>query len=136
MRNATLERFRRAAIVLGAVSSLCGCAVGPTFRPPEPLAVATYTSAPQPDVTEAAPGPGGDAQHFVAADAVGGRWWQAFGSPALDQLVRQALDDSPTLAQARMKLGQAQQDYLAQARAAPRPQGDASPNSARHETRP
>ena len=136
MRNATLERFRRAAIVLGAVSSLCGCAVGPTFRPPEPLAVATYTSAPQPDVTEAAPGPGGDAQHFVAADAVGGRWWQAFGSPALDQLVRQALDDSPTLAQARMKLVQAQQDYLAQAGATQWPQVDASLNAARQETDP
>jgi NodT family efflux transporter outer membrane factor (OMF) lipoprotein len=136
MRNATLERFRRAAIVLGASSTLCGCAVGPTFNPPEPPAVATYTPAPQPDVTEAAPGPGGEAQHFVPADTVGGAWWQAFGSPALDQLVQQALDDSPTLAQTRMKLVQAQQDVLAQAGGTQWPQVDASVNATREKTDP
>jgi NodT family efflux transporter outer membrane factor (OMF) lipoprotein len=136
MANAALERFLRAAIVLGAVSSLCGCAVGPTFRAPAPPAVATYTPAPQPAVTEAAPGPGGDAQHFVPADEIGGGWWHAFGSPALDQLVQQALDDSPTLAQAQMKLVQAQQDYLAQAGATEWPQIDASLNATREKTDP
>jgi NodT family efflux transporter outer membrane factor (OMF) lipoprotein len=138
MRSATLDSFRRAraAIALGAASVLCGCAAGPAFRPPEPPSVATYTPAPQPAVTEAAPAPGGDAQHFVPADAIGGAWWHAFGSPALDKLVQQALDDSPTLEQARMKLVQAQQDYLAQAGTTEWPQIDASLSATREKTDP
>ena len=138
MRSARLEfsRGARAAIALGASSALCGCALGPDFRPPEPPAVATYTAAPQPAETGAASGPGGNAQHFVEADAIGGAWWRMFGSPALDKLVQQALDDSPTLAQARMKLVQAQQDYLAQAGATEWPQVDASLNATREKSDP
>ena len=65
MRSARLEfsRGARAAIALGASSALCGCALGPDFRPPEPPAVATYTAAPQPAETGAASGPGGNAQN-------------------------------------------------------------------------
>src|SRR5690349_22041527 len=33
-----------------------------------------------------------------------GPWWRAFGSPALDAVMRQALADSPTVAEARAKL--------------------------------
>jgi NodT family efflux transporter outer membrane factor (OMF) lipoprotein len=133
MRSATLQLSRRAraAIALAVSSALCGCALGPDFRPPEPPAVATYTPAPQPAETGAASGAGGNAQHFVPADTIGGAWWQTFGSPALDQLVQRALEDSPTLAQARMKLVQARQDYLAQAGATQWPQVDASLNATR-----
>jgi len=128
MRCAALESYRRAraAFALAVVIALGGCAVGPNFRPPDPLPVATYTRDPQPTITEAASGPGGAAQHFVPAETIGGAWWRAFGSAALDQLVQQALDNSPTLAQARMKLAQAQQDYLAQAGMTEWPQLDGS----------
>jgi NodT family efflux transporter outer membrane factor (OMF) lipoprotein len=138
MRGKTLESYRRrrAAIALGAAFSLCGCAVGPNFRSPEPIQVATYTTAPQPTATEAASGPGGAAQHFVPAEAIGGAWWHAFGSAALDRLVQQALNDSPTLEQARMKLAQAQQDYLAQAGATEWPQVDASLKTTRSKPDP
>jgi len=51
-------------------------------------------------------------------------------------LVQQALDDSPTLAQARMKLVQAQQDYLAQAGATEWPQVDASLKATRSKPDP
>jgi len=137
MMCATLEWYRRAraAIALGAALALGGCAVGPNFRPPEPLPVATYTTAPQPEVTEAA-GPGGAVQRFAPAETIGGAWWRAFGSPVLDRLVQRALDDSPTLAQARMKLAQAQQDYLAQAGATEWPQADASLKTAREKPDP
>jgi NodT family efflux transporter outer membrane factor (OMF) lipoprotein len=138
VQSPKLDRFRRAraAIALGATSVLCGCAAGPAFRPPEPPSVATYTPAPQPAVTEAALATGGDAQHFVPVDAIGGAWWRAFGSPALDKLVQQALDDSPTLGQARMKLVQAQQDYLAQAGTTEWPQIDASLSATREKSDP
>jgi NodT family efflux transporter outer membrane factor (OMF) lipoprotein len=88
--------------------------------------VTSYTREPQPAVTEEAGGPGGAAQHFVQAGEAGGGWWRAFGSPVLDRRVQQALENSPTLAQARMRLVQAQQDYLAQAGATEWPQADAS----------
>jgi NodT family efflux transporter outer membrane factor (OMF) lipoprotein len=119
-------RRARLTIAVGAALALCGCAVGPNFRLPEPMPVATYTPTPQPTQTEAASGPGGAAQRFVPAEAIGGGWWRAFGSEALDNLVQQALDDSPTLVEARMKLEQAQQDYLAQAGVTEWPQVDAS----------
>ena len=49
MRSARLEfsRGARAAIALGASSALCGCALGPDFRPPDLLRLAPaplYTS--------------------------------------------------------------------------------------------
>jgi outer membrane protein TolC len=43
-------------------------------------------------------------------------------APDLDRLVQQALEDSPTLAQARQRLDQARQDYYAQAGASERSQ--------------
>jgi NodT family efflux transporter outer membrane factor (OMF) lipoprotein len=135
MRCATLESTRRALIGLAAVA-LCGCAVGPNFRRPEPPQVAAYTPAPQSMTTEAASGPGGAAQHFVPAEAIGGAWWHAFASTALDQLVQQALDNSPTLAQAQMKLTQARQDYLAQAGATEWPELDASLKTTRSKPDP
>jgi len=95
--------------------------------------VPTYTPAPQPNATSASAGAGGAAQRFVDAVTIGGAWWQAFGSGALNRLVQEALDDSPTLEQARMKLTQAQQDYLAQAGATELPQLDAKLSAAREQ---
>jgi NodT family efflux transporter outer membrane factor (OMF) lipoprotein len=137
MRCAMLQSYRRAwaAPALATVITLCGCAAGPDFRRPEPPKVAAYTSA-QPTDTEAASGPGGGAQHFVPAEAIGGAWWHAFGSAALDRLVQQALDNSPTLAQAQMRLAQAQQDYLAQAGATEWPELDASLKTTRSKPDP
>jgi NodT family efflux transporter outer membrane factor (OMF) lipoprotein len=128
-------RRSRAALAL-AVAALCACASGPDFRPPEPIAVATYTPAPQPVRAEEAPGPGGAAQRLVPADEPGGGWWRSFGSPTLERLVQQALDNSPTLAQAKMRLEQARQDYVAQAGATEWPQLDANLNAARQKIDP
>ncbi|MBV8458086.1 MAG: TolC family protein, partial [Acetobacteraceae bacterium] len=138
MKCATLQRYWRAgaAAALTTVIALGGCAAGPDFRRPEPPQAAAYTPAPQPADTEAASGPGGAAQHFVPAETIGGAWWHAFGSPALDQLVQRALDNSPTLAQAQMRLAQAQQDYLAQAGATEWPQLDASLKATRSKPDP
>jgi len=129
------SRFR--LLALGAIfAGLHGCAVGPDFHAPAAPSTPTYTPAPQPATTASSPGPGGAAQHFVAAESVGGAWWQAFGSAALSRLVEQALDDSPTLARARRKLEQAQQDYLAQAGATQLPQVDARVSATREQVDP
>jgi NodT family efflux transporter outer membrane factor (OMF) lipoprotein len=119
-----------------ALPSLYGCVVGPDFHEPAAGSMPTYTAAPQPTATSASEGPGGAAQHFVDATTIGGAWWQAFGSDALNRLVQQALDDSPTLAQARMKLTQAQEDYRAQAGATELPQLDAKASVTRERVDP
>jgi NodT family efflux transporter outer membrane factor (OMF) lipoprotein len=136
MRHA-LVPASRARLVAASASvavvavALCACTVGPDFRTPDVTSATTYTANPQPSTTEASAGTAGAAQHFVPADLPGDGWWRAFGSPALDALVQQALDDSPTLAQARAKLHQAQEDYLAQSGATEWPQFDASLSTTR-----
>ena len=134
----SLEHRNPRAIGLGVLSAaaLCGCAAGPDFHEPAPITDATYTPAPQPAATVQAQGAGGAAQHFVAVEKIGGAWWRDFGSADLDCLVQQALEESPTLAQARMKLEQARQDYLAQAGGSQWPQVNGSLNATREKVDP
>lgn len=135
------RRHRQRKSLTGAslalsVCIMSGCAAGPDFHAPVPVADASYTHAPLPATTARAEGPGGAAQHFVEVDSVGGAWWRAFGSPDLDRLVQQALEDSPTLAQARQRLEQARQDYNAQAGGSQWPQANASLDVTREKINP
>lgn len=104
-------RRRVFAPALAALAA-AGCAVGPQFVPPAPALPADashpYTAAPLPARTASAPGPGGAAQRLDAALDVPALWWELFRSPALDALVRSALERSPTLAAADAALRQAQ----------------------------
>lgn len=97
---------------------LTGCAVGPDFvRPPAP-ALSHYT----PSDPETLTGDGEMAGQRIRSGAeVSERWWQMFGSPALDALVAQALAASPTLASARATTAQANA-LLAAARGSAWPQ--------------
>ncbi len=124
-------------IGLGLISAtvLLGCAVGPDFRAPAPIADSGYSQTPQPQATVQAHGQGGAAQHFVAAETVGGTWWREFGSPDLDFLVERALADNPTLTQARARLEQAREDYVAQA-GTQWPQVNGSLNATREKVNP
>jgi NodT family efflux transporter outer membrane factor (OMF) lipoprotein len=115
---------------------LTGCAVGPAYHTPAALNVGSYTHEPQPTGAPSAPGPGGGAQAFVTAASPAQGWWHALGSPALEQMVQQALDNSPTLSQARAKLQQAQQDYAAQSGATLWPQADLAANVTREKVDP
>jgi NodT family efflux transporter outer membrane factor (OMF) lipoprotein len=103
-------------VVLGAASlvALAGCAVGPNFHPPAAPRDAGYTTAPLPDATASAGAPGGDAQRFVSGLDVEYKWWEAFGSPAIDSLVEQAFRANPSVAAAKAALGQAQELVYAQ----------------------
>src|SRR5258708_18231740 len=99
--------LRRLAASAWALARGACATVGPNFNAPE--------------------GPKGPAAagYAMAGDAVApgvrlspdaraaGPWWQAFGSPELDGAIRQALADSPTIAEARATLEKSQ----AQARA-------------------
>ena len=110
-RRKQMARGLLAAALAVAVS---GCAVGPNFNP-----------APAPDVDGYVPGklaspaprPGGPrvaGQHFITGADVSARWWSAFKSPLLNELVKQAVDHNPNLQAAEAAIKVAQYNALAQ----------------------
>jgi NodT family efflux transporter outer membrane factor (OMF) lipoprotein len=100
-------RRRRFSAALGALW-LCGCAVGPDFKPPEAPKVTGYLPAALPPQT------GTDAQKYVAAMDIPGQWWTLFHSQALNELIQQALANNPTLKAAQASLRQANENLAAQ----------------------
>jgi len=102
------------APALATVLAVAGCAVGPTFHKPAAPRDAGYTTAPLPEATASANVLGGDAQRFVMGQDVSFKWWEAFGSPALNSLVEQAFRANPTIPAAQAALRQAQELVYAQ----------------------
>ena len=116
--------LRLAGAALAALTLAACATAGPDFRAPaEPkgAAAAGYAMEGDPSATVARLDP--DAR-------LGGAWWRAFGSDDLDRTIRQALADSPTLAEARATLERAQAEAAA-ARGGQRPQVDASASAQR-----
>jgi len=103
------------AIFLGAMAvSISGCAVGPNFTPPAPPAVTGYVPG---RLSSPNPGPGAPkvaGQHFVTGADVSARWWSAFRSRPLDDLVRQSVDHNPNLQAAEAAIRVAQYNAQAQ----------------------
>jgi outer membrane protein TolC len=97
------------ALTLAGMAALAGCAVGPNFHKPVAPTGAGYTTAPLPQATTSADVLGGDAQKFVMGQDVSFKWWEAFGSPALNSLVEQAFRANPTIPAAQAALRQAQE---------------------------
>jgi NodT family efflux transporter outer membrane factor (OMF) lipoprotein len=111
------RRLAALAASISLAALLAGCAtVGPDFARPEAPKASGYAMQGDPVPAEA---------RLDAATAASGPWWTAFGSPALDAVIRQAVADSPTLTEADATLGQAQ-SALAQARGVAGPQVEAT----------
>ncbi|HEX4023131.1 MAG TPA: efflux transporter outer membrane subunit [Steroidobacteraceae bacterium] len=101
-----------AAMLAAVTVLLSACAVGPDFVPPPPPAVRTYdTGAPPGDGTGKAAAVSGGARTAVGAD-VPAQWWQLFRAPALDQTLRLALADNPTLEAANATLAAAREAII------------------------
>jgi NodT family efflux transporter outer membrane factor (OMF) lipoprotein len=101
------------AIACALALAASGC-VGPNFEPPAALAVDGYLSG-----KLASPGPTPStskvpAQHFVTGEAVSARWWAAFRSKPLNDLIRDAVDHNPTLQSAEAAMQVAKYNALAQ----------------------
>lgn len=129
-----MKKADHAALGLGLVLALCGCVAGPDFQhPQDPL---TKAFAPANPTTASTDGAGGAAQRFVGEKDVPQEWWSLFGSDALDRLVRQALDRSPTIEQARARLVQAREAWNAQAGATQYPAVDAGLSAKRQHVNP
>ena len=95
--------------VVGLTLSLASCAVGPNYHAPAPPAV-PLTVKPLPASTLVA---GGVAQHFEVGGKIAGDWWYLYRSPQLDQLIKTALADNPTLKAAQATLLQAEETVRA-----------------------
>jgi NodT family efflux transporter outer membrane factor (OMF) lipoprotein len=104
----------RAALAFATAVVVTGCAVGPNFHKPVAPGSAGYTTAPLPAATASVSVPGGDAQRFVTGEDVSFRWWEAFGSPALNSLVERAFRANPSITAAQAALRQAQELVYAQ----------------------
>src|ERR1700694_5320028 len=77
--------------------AVSGCAVGPNFSPAAAPDVDGYVPG---KLASPDPGRGGPrvaGQHFVSGADVSARWWSAFKSPLLNELVKQAVDHNPNL---------------------------------------
>ena len=103
----------RPAAALAALL-LASCAVGPDFKRPAAPAVSGYTPEKQAPAPISAAVQGGEAQRFVAGMDIPGQWWTLFHSPALDALIKEALQSNPSLEAAQATLRQAQENVLAQ----------------------
>ncbi len=128
-----IRTFELRFAVLAAIAgtALSGCAVGPDFHRPEAPAATAYTAPAMPPETAASPGPGGAAQRLVPEQEIPAQWWTLFHSTALDQLVRKALADNPTLAAAQATLRQSQESLRALVGSALFPSVDANASVSR-----
>ncbi|HYA85786.1 MAG TPA: efflux transporter outer membrane subunit [Nitrospirota bacterium] len=104
-----IGHFKRITTAL-SLSLLCyGCLVGPNYHTPSAPRTTTYTSTQYPSKTASAPVAGGEAQQLALGQEIPAEWWTLFHSASLDQLVRQALSGSPTLAAAKATLRESQE---------------------------
>ena len=96
-------------ILLGAAGAvaLSACTVGPDFLRPKAPAGAGYTPEKLTAKTASASVTGGIAQGFMVGADIPGQWWTLFHSPALDALIKEALQANPSLAAAQAALRQA-----------------------------
>ncbi len=117
------------AVLLSVLAlSLAGCELGPNFFSPAPPNATGYTAPGEKNL--------GDSQRDKQALAVGAKiedaWWTIFHSPALDRVMKQALADSPTLAQAQAQLAFAREQVVV-AQGAELPQVDLTAGVSRQE---
>ena len=98
--------------------TISGCAaVGPNFNPPAAPATTGYIAPGEDSTPSRAVAP----QTVTLGETVTAQWWTLFRSPALDELVRQAVAGSPTVEAAKARLAQAREG-VAQARSGLYPQ--------------
>src|SRR3984957_6128608 len=114
--SAGRKRRLMAGVTVAGIFSLVvsGCAVGPNFSPPPAPDVDRYTKEP---ISSPNPGPAGprvEGQHFVTGADVSLRWWTAFRSRPLDELIRLSVDHNPSFQAAEAAIKVAQFNALAQ----------------------
>lgn len=120
--------WREIAWIGTAAWVLAGCTTGSDFKAPDAPRSESYGD----DGTA-----GETAAHRFNTDMdIPAQWWELFRCAALDTLVRMALTNSPTLAQAMARLRQVQEEYNEQVGATRYPAVDANLSAARQKVNP
>jgi NodT family efflux transporter outer membrane factor (OMF) lipoprotein len=101
--------IRSFVLAAGAALLMAGCAVGPNFARPSPPSIRVYDT---PESTPAEAATPGLAEREAAATDVPGQWWELFKSPSLDEVLRLAIANSPTLDSARNTLAAAREAII------------------------
>jgi NodT family efflux transporter outer membrane factor (OMF) lipoprotein len=115
MRCVTMLPAARAPILaVTATALLAGCAVGPDFAPPPPPAVSRYTPEPLAAPVAERNGPAVPRQRFVDGADIPARWWAAFRSKPLNDLIRLSVVHNPSLQSAEAAIQVAHFNALAQ----------------------
>jgi NodT family efflux transporter outer membrane factor (OMF) lipoprotein len=127
-------RLRSALVAALCTSVLAACAVGPNFRDPKPPATERYTPDPQPTTTVSTEVAGGAAQHLTADADIPAEWWRLLKSEPLDELIRRALKNSPTVASAEATLRSASENYRGERGALLLPTADGTVSATREKT--
>ena len=108
-------RSASSAIVLAAMSlAISGCAVGPNFSPADKPDVTGYVRGNLASADAGKGPPSVPGQRFLSGVDVSTRWWAAFKSEPLNQLVRESVDHNPNLQAAEAAIKIARYNALAQ----------------------
>jgi NodT family efflux transporter outer membrane factor (OMF) lipoprotein len=108
------RRSHQILLLVFSFLGLTGCAVGPDFQVPDAPATDRYTQSPLPDKTVSSRTVGGAEQRFAAGRDIPDQWWSLFRSKALDELIRMAMDQSPSVTLAEARLREARENRAAQ----------------------
>jgi NodT family efflux transporter outer membrane factor (OMF) lipoprotein len=92
-------------VMIFLAAALGGCTVGPDFVRPETPAAPTYIAKGD----EPAP----PDQHIAMGGKIAGDWWTQFRSPALDNVIRQAIAGNQDVAAAKARSAEAQEQVKA-----------------------
>src|SRR5262245_33666989 len=106
--RSSLRPARLSSIGLALVLMLSGCALGPDFVPPEAPPVSGYLP------TQRVTGTSAQGQTLRFGADVPERWWQLFGSRALNDLIEQGVHHNADLQAAEAAVRLAQANALAQ----------------------
>jgi len=103
---------RIAGALVGALVG--GCALGPDFHTPDAPQVEQYSSALENQSEHPSENRTIDGPELKQGEQIPDQWWRVYGSTELNGLIRQGMQQSPTLAAARATLRAAQEDYASQ----------------------
>src|ERR1700722_20625184 len=98
-RTAKLKLRSAASVIAIAAMSLAisGCAVGPNFSPADKPDVTGYVKGSLAPADSGSGPPSVPGQRFLSGVDVSTRWWAAFKSEPLNQLVRESVNHNPNL---------------------------------------
>src|SRR5580693_9176451 len=115
-RTAKLKlRSAASVLAIAAISlAISGCAVGPNFSPADKPDVTGYVRGNLASADAGKGPPSVPGQRFLSGADVSTRWWAAFKSEPLNQLVRESVDHNPNLQAAEAAIKIARYNALAQ----------------------